>query len=170
VAQPQRARGARAAERVADAHLFVLSIPLLETKPEPAMDNPYVSDLASSRQCNGDERNVVSIGDSGQKGTDVYWCRTVGRWICVSLDSLPHMMMTEDVALVRLHEDANPEDGLSQVALACDCEREKGLWLIEGVDLEELADRYGAALETLWCSKAEDRATTLSHHVAASAS
>ena len=35
-------------------------------------------------------------------------------------------------------EDANPEDGLSQLALACDCEREEGLCLIEGDDLGEL--------------------------------
>ncbi len=55
-------------------------------------------------------------------------------------------MTTENVALVRLHEDTNPEDGLSQVALASDCEREKALWLIEGDDLGELANRYGAAL------------------------
>jgi hypothetical protein len=131
--------------------------------------NPYINELIASRRCDGDERHVVLIGDSGQKGNDVYWCEPVGRWICVSLDAAPQMMTAEEIALVQLHEDANPEDGLSQLALACDCEREKGLWLIEAKDQGELADRYGAALETLWCSKGEDRGSTLSH-VAASTS
>ena len=49
--------------------------------------NPYVNDLIASRPSNGDERRVVSIGDSGQKGNEVYWCQPVGRWIRISLDS-----------------------------------------------------------------------------------
>ena len=132
-------------------------------KDEDAPMNPYVNELMASRLCAGDDRKVVCIGDSGHKGTDLYWCETIGRWICVSLDGVPLMMTAEDIALIRVHEDANPEDGVSQMAVACDCEREKGLWLIEAKDLAELAGRYGAALETLWCSKAEDRASTLGH-------
>jgi hypothetical protein len=119
------------------------------------MSSPYVEELTASRQCEGEERHVVCIGDSGQNGTDVYWCKTLGKWVCVSLDSVPQMVMTEDVALVRLHEDADPEDGLSQRSLALDCEREAGLWLIDLEDLPQQQARYGNALQVLWCSKPE---------------
>jgi hypothetical protein len=114
---------------------------------------PYVKELIASRKCEGDERSVVSIGDSGQMGTDVYWCQRVARWICVSLDALPQVATAQEVALIRLHEDVDSEEGLSLRALASDCEREEGVWLVDGDDLEQLASRYGAALEVLWCSK-----------------
>jgi hypothetical protein len=116
------------------------------------MQTHYVSELIASRQKAGDERTVVSIADSGQKGTDVYWCEPIGKWICVSLDSMPQMVTSEDIALIQLHEDTDPEDGLSQRALASDCEREAGLWLIDAEDLEHLVGHYGSALEILWLS------------------
>jgi hypothetical protein len=119
------------------------------------MNHPYVSELIASRQCDGDERSVVCIGDSGQRGTDVYWCKPAGRWICVSLDALSQIATAEEVALIRLHEDVDAEEGLTLRALASDCEREAGLWLVDGDDLEQLASRYGAALEALWSSKGE---------------
>jgi hypothetical protein len=88
--------------------------------------NPYVNELIASRKCEGDDRRVVCIGDSGQKGTDVYWCQPAGRWICVGLDALPQIATAEEVALIRLHEDVDAEEGLNLRALASDCEREAG--------------------------------------------
>jgi hypothetical protein len=120
---------------------------------------PYVNELIASRQRGGDERQVVCITDSGQKGTDVYWCEAAGRWICVVLDSVPQVVTAEEVALVRLHEDVDAEEGLSLRALASDCEREKGLWLLDTDDLEQMVARFGSDLEVLWTSK-----TTVSGH------
>ena len=48
------------------------------------------------------------IGDSGQKGTDVYWCEETGKWICADLDFPGQTVTCEEIALVRLHEDADP--------------------------------------------------------------
>ena len=114
--------------------------------------NPYVNELIASRRCAGDDRKVVCIGDSGQKGTDVYWCETIRQWVCVDLEAGAQTVTAEEIALVRLHEDADPLDGLRQRSLACDFEREKGLWLIDAAELEQLAG-YGDALEVLWPSK-----------------
>jgi hypothetical protein len=119
------------------------------------MNHPYVNELIASYECEGDARKVVCIGDSGQKGTDVYWCEETGKWVCVDLDFPGQTVTCEEIALVRLHEDADPEEGISQRALACDFEREKGLWLIDAEELEELAVRYVAALEVLWSSKTQ---------------
>ena len=94
----------------------------------------------------------MCIGDSGQKGTDVYWCETIRQWVCVDLEAGAQTVTAEEIALVRLHEDADPLDGLRQRSLACDFEREKGLWLIDAAELEQLAG-YGDALEVLWPSK-----------------
>ena len=58
----------------------------------------------------------------------------------------------QEVALIRLQADADPEDGVSQRALASDFEREDGLWLIDTEELDRLAARYGAAVEVLWSS------------------
>jgi hypothetical protein len=115
---------------------------------------PYVDELIASRQSAGGERRVVCITDSGQKGADVYWCEPAGRWVCVVLDSVPQAVTAEDVALVRLHEDVDAEEGLSLRALASDCERVKGLWLLDGDDLEQMVARFGSDLEVLWASKA----------------
>ena len=41
--------------------------------------SPYVNELMVSRHCAGDERKVVCIGDSGQRGTDL----TMRRALCV---------------------------------------------------------------------------------------
>jgi hypothetical protein len=122
-------------------------------KDEDAPMNPYVNELIASRKCEGDDRRVVCIADSGQKGTDVYWCQPASRWICVNLDVLSQIATAEEVALIRLHEDVDAEEGLTLRALASDCEREAGLWLVDGDDLEQLASRYGADLEILWSSK-----------------
>jgi len=59
----------------------------------------------------------------------------------------------EEVALIRLSEDVDAEERLSLRALASDCEREEGLWLVDGDDLEQLTTRYGPALQVLWSSK-----------------
>ena len=77
----------------------------------------------------------------------MYWCEPAGRWICVTLDAVPQMVTAEEVALVRLNEDVDAEEGLSLRALASDCEREAGLWLIDVDDLDHLARRYGADLD-----------------------
>jgi len=114
--------------------------------------NPYVNELMASRLCAGDDRKVVCIGDSGHKGTDVYWCETISQWVCVDLDNGGQAVTCEGIALVRLHEDADPSDSLQQWTLASDCEREKGLWLIDDSALPRLAG-YGNALEILWLSK-----------------
>jgi hypothetical protein len=124
------------------------------------MNNPYVSELIASSQCEGDARKVVCIRDSGQEGTDVYWCEASGKWVWVDLDHPPDTVACDEIALVRLHEDADPEDGIDQRALACDFEREEGLWLIDAEDLEQLVGRYGAALEVLWSSKTKAALTT----------
>ena len=60
--------------------------------------NPYVNELIASRRCAGDDRKVVLIGDSGQKGTDVYWCETIGQWVCVDLEAGAQTVTAEEIA------------------------------------------------------------------------
>jgi hypothetical protein len=117
------------------------------------MNDPYVSELTASYQCDGGTRKVVTIGDSGQKGTDVYWCEPIGKWVCMDLDRPSERVACEEIALVRLHEDADPEDGVTPHALACDFEREAGLWLIDAQNLQNVVTRYGPAVEILWASQ-----------------
>jgi hypothetical protein len=39
----------------------------------------HVEELAESRRCQGDDRKVVWIGDSGTAGADVYWREPLSR-------------------------------------------------------------------------------------------
>ena len=117
----------------------------------------YVSELILSRKCKADEREVVCFGDSGQKGTDIYWCDTIGRWVCVTLEPEPRLATAKEIALVRMHEDADPKE-LEQRALACDFEREQALWIISAAILEDLAAAYGDALKVLWSSERTGKA------------
>jgi hypothetical protein len=60
--------------------------------------HPSVNELIASRRCAGDDRKVVLIGDSGQKGTDVYWCETIGQWVCVDLEAGAQTVTAEEIA------------------------------------------------------------------------
>jgi hypothetical protein len=39
--------------------------------------NAHAKELAASRRYGGDERRVVSVRDSGHKGTDIYWAESI---------------------------------------------------------------------------------------------
>jgi hypothetical protein len=110
----------------------------------------YINELMASRKCTGEERQVVCIGDSGQEGTDVYWCEPLGQWICIVLDEEPRLRTAKEIALVRMDEEADPER-LVQTALASDFERDEALWLIDAANLDSLAS-YGDALKVVWSS------------------
>jgi hypothetical protein len=112
----------------------------------------YINELMASRECVGEDRKVVCIGDSGQEGTDVYWCAPHGRWMCITLEEKPRFRTTKDIALVRMDEDTDPKAGLVQVVLASDCERGHALWLLEAEKLDRLA-AYGDAIKVLWSSQ-----------------
>ena len=113
----------------------------------------YVRELIASRQCVGDERKVIWVGDSGQPGTDVYWCEHASKWLFIELDNFS-VKCADEIALVRLEEDylGDPEE-LNQSKLAWDWEGEKGMWLVDANDLPMLSG-YGAALELVWQSGA----------------
>jgi hypothetical protein len=111
----------------------------------------YSNELMASRKCMGEERKVVCIGDSGQKGTDVYWCAPLDQWICITLDQEPRLRTAKEIALVRMDEDADPEAGLTQRGLACDFEREEALWIVDAAELESLAS-HGDAIKVVWSS------------------
>jgi hypothetical protein len=110
----------------------------------------HVKELMASRKCIGDTRLVVTIGDSAHKGTDVYWCEPIHQWIFVTLESAPRFAVAEDIALVRLHEDADP-DAIERWALACDFEDLKPLFVLDGARLSQLPS-YGSLFEVLWTS------------------
>src|SRR5262245_61887332 len=113
----------------------------------------HVKELMTSRKCTGDDRLVVTIGDSGQKGTDIYWCEPLDRWVTVSLEPSPRLTVAEDIALVRLHEDADP-DAIERWALASDFEDLKPLFVLDAARLTQLPS-YGSLFEVLWNSTAE---------------
>jgi hypothetical protein len=109
--------------------------------------NAHAKELMASRKYSGDERKVVSIRDSGHKGTDIYWAEPLSKWVIVKLEPSPQLTIAEDIALVRLHEDSDP-DALERLALACDFEGEKAVFVIDAVRLAELT-AYGPAMEIL---------------------
>jgi hypothetical protein len=113
----------------------------------------HVKELTASRKCMGDTRQVVTIGDSGHKGTDIYWCEPLDRWIVVTLEPAPRLTAAEDIALVRLHEDADPE-AIERWALACDFEDLKPLFVLNAARLTQLPS-YGSLFEVLWTSTAD---------------
>jgi hypothetical protein len=117
--------------------------------------NAHVKELMASRRCNADERKVVNIADSGQLGTDLYWCEPIGQWVIINLEPGPQIAIAREIALVRMDEDADPDKGLSQRALACDFEGEQALWIIDVAELDALAP-YGNTIEVLWSSNPED--------------
>jgi len=112
--------------------------------------NAHARELMASRKCTGDERKVVTIADSGQKGTDIYWSEPISKWVIVNLEPSPRLTIAEEIALVRLHEDADP-DALGRRALACDLENEKAVFLVNAAHLADLT-AYGPAMEVLWAS------------------
>jgi hypothetical protein len=113
--------------------------------------NAHATELMASRRCQGDERKVVSIGDSGHRGTDIYWSEPIGKWVIVNLDPAPKLTAVKEIALLRLHEDADPE-ALERLALACDFEGEKAIFVIDAAELADLTS-YGTSIEVLWTSK-----------------
>jgi hypothetical protein len=121
--------------------------------------NAHARELMASRACTGDERQVVNIADSGQKGTDIYWSEPIGKWVIISLDPTPRLTVAEEIALVRLHEDADP-DALGLRALACDLESEKAIFLFNVAHLAELS-AYGHSMEVLWTSTPKVRRADL---------
>jgi hypothetical protein len=112
----------------------------------------HVKELIASRKCIGDTRLVVTIGDSGHKGTDLYWCEPLGRWVFVTLEPAPRLTVAQDIALVRLHEDADP-DAIERWALACDFEDVMPLFVLDAARLEQLPS-YGSLFEVLYTSTA----------------
>ncbi len=112
--------------------------------------NAHARELMASRACTGDERRVVNITDSGQKGTDIYWSEPIGKWVVINLEPSPRLTVAEEIALVRLHEDADP-DVLGGRVLACDLESETPVFLLNAAHLADLT-AYGASLEVLWAS------------------
>jgi len=113
----------------------------------------HVKELMASRNCTGDQRMVVTIGDSGHKGTDIYWCDPLDRWIFVTLKPVPKLAVAQDIALVRLHEDADPE-AIERWALACDFEDLKPLFVLDAGRLAQLPS-YGSLFQVLWTSTAQ---------------
>jgi hypothetical protein len=128
------------------------------SKQENAM-NAHAMELMASRACTGDERRVVNITDSGQKGTDIYWSEPIGKFVIINLEASPRLTVAEDIALVRLHEDADPEP-LGQRALACDLENEKAVFLINAAHLADLT-AYGPSMEVIWSSMSKVRRAEL---------
>jgi len=116
----------------------------------------HVKELMASRKCRGDRRLVVTIGDSGHKGSELYWCEPLDQWVIVSLEQAPRLSVVQDIALVRLHEDADP-DAIARWALACDFEDVKPLFVLDAARLEQLPS-YGSLFQVLWSSSAESRA------------
>jgi hypothetical protein len=111
----------------------------------------YVEGLAASQR-SGEERRVVWIGDSGQAGTDVYWCEPVSEWLAVDLDNLEApLKRAEEIVLVQLSCDADPGP-IEGAMLARDCESEDGLWIVDSKALDSLQGLYGAALRVIWKS------------------
>jgi hypothetical protein len=129
-----------------------------QVKQENAM-NAHARELVASRACTGEERRVVHIGDSGQKGTDIYWSEPVGKWVIINLEPTPRLTVAEEIALVRLHQDADP-DAIAGRALACDLENEKALFLINAAQLADLTS-YGPSMELLWASSPKARQASL---------
>jgi hypothetical protein len=112
--------------------------------------NAHARELMASRACTGDERKVVNIADSGQKGTDIYWSGPIEKWVIINLEPSPRLTVAEEIALVRLHEDVDP-DALGRRALASDLENEKAVFLINAAQLADL-NAYGSSMEVLWAS------------------
>jgi hypothetical protein len=117
--------------------------------------NAHAKELMASRRYSGDERKVVTIQDGGHRGADIYWAEPIGNWVIVKLEPSPQLTIAEDIALVRLHEDADP-DTLERVALASDFEGEKAVFVIDAARLSELT-AYGPAIEVLWASTPKAR-------------
>jgi hypothetical protein len=87
----------------------------------------------------------VRIRDGHDRGAGVI--HDGHNWWIVDLE---HTTLTkaDRLALVRLNPPADPEEGLSQVTLACDLDG-PGIWLVDAGDLEDLAG-YGDHLEIVW--------------------
>jgi len=98
--------------------------------------NIHAEELAESRRCEGDDRKVVWIGDSATAGTDVYWCQPLSRWVLVELEKAGVVHFADDIALVRLDDDAD-SGPMEQKALASDLEGD-ALWIVDAGDLERL--------------------------------
>jgi hypothetical protein len=121
--------------------------------------NAHARELMASRACTGDERRVVTISDSGQKGTDIYWSEPVGKWVIINLEPGPRLTVADEIALIRLDEDADP-DAIGARALACDLENGKAVFLVNAAQLADLT-AYGPSMEVLWASTPTVRRTGL---------
>jgi hypothetical protein len=104
----------------------------------------YVADLLA---CMADETRNVEISDSGQTGATVFCLGN--RWMVVQCFANNAVIWADNIALVTLDEEADPER-LTAAALATDFEGEP-LWLIDVKRLDELGS-YGESLKVLWRS------------------
>jgi hypothetical protein len=78
------------------------------------------------------------IGDSGHRGTEVFWSQSRRRWVLVDLEN-ETVGTAERIAAVRCLGD--PDDGLNQNTLACDLDGQ-GLWIVDANYCDECADGY----------------------------
>ena len=79
----------------------------------------------------------------------------------MKLEPSPKLTIAEDIALVRFHEDTDP-DALESTALACDFENEKAVLVIDAARVAGLT-AYGPAMEVLWASTPKARRADLAH-------
>jgi hypothetical protein len=112
----------------------------------------HVDELIASQQCTGKDRKVVWIGDGGQCGTNICWDHALGQWCFVDVENPSRpVKRADEIALVHLDGDADSEK-LNTLKLACDLEREDGLWVVDGSELGSLTTEYGTAIRVVWLS------------------
>ena len=93
----------------------------------------------------------VIVRDGHHRGVLFAWTGEV--WIVVDLENRQWIGEYERLAVVTLHNEADPDNGLNQVCLACDLETPNGEWVLDAEALAEIRhnETYNDDdLESLW--------------------
>jgi len=106
----------------------------------------YIAKLEESKK-QEDNPIVCWIGDSGHRGTDVYWSEKMGQWVFVDLENR-ELRFADKIAVYRSEVDGD-ETGLNHAdVLAVDFDG-PGLWLI-GMDADEDPAPERDDVELIW--------------------
>ena len=106
------------------------------------MNNAFALNEALSK------KSHLTVRDRWHRGSLFVWTGEV--WVAVDLEKREWIGEYSRLAVVTLVGEADPDNGLNQVCLACDLEVAGGEWIVDAAELCALQEAWGDDLEVLW--------------------
>lgn len=95
---------------------------------------------------------ITWVGDAHHKGSDVYYCERMRRWVIVDLENRD-VEFADRLVAYRSTADGD-ETGLHNSCVACDLDGVSGLWVV-AFDSDDDANPEREDVDIVWDSAAE---------------